>query len=201
MVFLTAVSGSQAIAAKPDKPNKEADLRAAMDKLWEDHVTWTRVFIISAVAGSPDKDAATKRLLQNQDDIGNAIKPFYGDAAGAKLTALLREHILIAADVVTAAKAGDKAKLDAANTRWHANADEIAAFLAKANPAWHLDDMKAMMKDHLDLTTAEAVARIHEDWNADVAAYDKVHDQILKMSKMLSDGIVQQFPRKFVPRC
>jgi hypothetical protein len=181
--------------------SKEIALRSAMDKLWEDHATWTRVFIISAVADLPDKDAATKRLLQNQVDLGNAIKPFYGDEAGTKLTALLKDHIIIAADVVSAAKAGDKAKLEASVVRWRSNADDISIFLAKANPAWKLDDMKAMMREHLDLTTAEATARIKEDWAGDVAAYDKVHEQMLKMSKMLSDGIIQQFPAKFTPRC
>ena len=96
---------------------KEAAFHDAMRKLWEDHITWTRVFIISAAADSPDKAAATERLLQNQVDIGNAIKPYYGDEAGEKLTALLKEHITTAAKVVAAAKANDKAKLDDASKR------------------------------------------------------------------------------------
>lgn len=180
------------------KGSKEAALNNAMRKLWEDHITWTRVFIISAVAGLPDKDAATQRLLQNQVDIGNAIKPFYGNAAGDQLTALLKDHIVIAADVVTAAKANDKPKLDDANKRWLANADQIAAFLSKANPKnWPETEMRTMMHDHLKLTTNEAVARIQGDWAADVKAYDAVHEQILHMADGLSTGIVKQFPDKF----
>ena len=115
-------------------PGKADDLRAAMRKLWEDHATWTRLFIVGALADLPDNAATTERLLQNQTDIGNAVKPFYGDAAGGMLTALLREHILIAADIVKAAKAGDTAKLESSKTRWVSNADEIAAFLSGANP-------------------------------------------------------------------
>src|SRR5215208_4684638 len=133
---LPAVARTKPAAPAPDKraPSKQAAFQDAMRKLWEDHITWTRVFIISAVAGLPDKDAATQRLLQNQVDIGNAIKPFYGNAADDQLTALLKDHIVIAADVVTAAKANDKPKLDDANKRWSDNADQIAAFLSKANP-------------------------------------------------------------------
>ena len=97
--------------------NKETAFQDAMRKLWEDHITWTRVFIISAAADLPDKSAATERLLQNQVDIGNGIKPYYGDAAGEKLTMLLKEHITTAAEVVAAAKANDKAKLDEPNRR------------------------------------------------------------------------------------
>ena len=167
-------------------------------KLWEDHVTWTRVYIIAALAGLPEADTAAGRLLQNQTDIGNAIKPFYGEQAGDQLTALLRDHILTAAELLAAAKAGDTAKFQDASARWYANADEIAAFLSSANPDnWPLADMQAMMKTHLDLTLAEASARLKSDWPGDVAAYDQVHDEILQMAGMLTDGIVAQFPDKF----
>ena len=169
-----------------------------MRKLWEDHVTWTRLFIVSAVADLPDKDPTTQRLLQNQVDIGNAIKPFYGDAAGDQLTTLLTEHIVTAAQLLTAAKSGDTAAFEEAKTRWYANADEIATFLNAANPEnWPLDEMKAMMRSHLDLTLSEASARLNGDWGADIAAYEQIHAQILEMADMLSTGIINQFPKEF----
>ena len=173
-------------------------LHDAMRRLWEDHIIWTRVFIISAAADLPDKAAATERLLQNQTDIGNAIKPYYGDAAGDKLTTLLKEHITTAAEIVTAAKAGDKAKQDDATKRWLANADQIADFLSNANPKnWPQEEMRKMMRDHLNLTTEEVVARLQKNWAADIAAFDKVHEQILHMADMLTAGIVKQHAEKF----
>jgi len=173
------------------------DLRTAMRTLWDDHVFWTRLYIVSALGDLPDKPATTERLLRNQTDIGNAVKPFYGDAAGTKLTALLKEHILIAADIVAAAKAGDTGKLEPAKARWSANADEIATFLSAANPSrWPAADMKSMMRDHLDLTTAELTARLQKDWSGDVAVFEKVRAQILRMADMLTDGIAAQFPDK-----
>ena len=193
-------SNSPATPTTPvvDTKNSQAAFQAAMRKLWEDHITWTRVFIISAAADLPDKGAATERLLQNQVDIGNAIKPYYGDAAGEKLTALLKEHITTAAEVVTAAKANDTAKMEDANRRWFANADAIAAFLSGANPKnWPAAEMKQMMHDHLNLTTNEVQARLKGNWAADIAAYDQVHGQILRMADMLSAGIIRQFPKKF----
>ena len=173
----------------------------AMRKLWEDHITWTRLFIVSAAteAGNlPDLGPTVDRLLANQTDIGDAIKPFYGDAAGDQLTALLREHILTAADLVAAAKAGDGDAVAAASVAWYANADEIATFLSEANPKhWPLEEMKAMMREHLDLTLQEAVARLQGRYADDIAAYEKVHVAILEMADMLSDGIVAQFPSGF----
>lgn len=182
----------------PAAPLRQADFRNDMRKLWEDHVTWTRVYIIDAAADLPSKSVTAQRLLRNQSDIGAAIKPFYGDAAGDKLTALLKDHILIAAEIIDAAKAGQTAKKDDAARRWGANADEIATFLSGANPSnWPAADMKKHMRDHLDLTTAEVVARLGKDWNGDIAAYDRVHEQILHMADMLSDGIIKQHRAKF----
>jgi hypothetical protein len=203
VVVATVLLATAAIAAGPviasDKiPLREVVFRSEMRRLWEDHITWTRLFIVSAVAGLPDTGPTAERLLQNQADIGNAIKPFYGEAAGDQLTALLRDHILIAADLVTAAKAGDTAAFEAAHARWYANADDIAAFLASANPHhWPQAEMAAMMREHLDLTLQEAGARLSGDWEADIAAYDAIHLQALQMADMLSDGIISQFPRAF----
>ena len=178
--------------------NKANALRADMRVLWEDHIVWTRLAIISLTAGTADTEATVARLLRNQTDIGSAVKPFYGKAAGNKLTAELRKHILIAADVVVAAKAGDRAKLADAQARWRANADDIAGVLASVNPRhWKLGAMKAEMHKHLALTTEEAVARIGGDWAGDVAAYDRVHRHILHMSDALADGLIKQFPKRF----
>jgi hypothetical protein len=169
----------------------------AMRKLWEDHIVWTRNVILCLADDLPGTDQAVARLLQNQDDIGNAIKPYYGEDAGKKLTDLLYSHIKIAAEVVKAARSGNKDALDDAGKRWYANADDISAFLSSANPAWGLADMKKMMYDHLKLTTDEAVARLQKNYPGDILAYDKVHGEILEMADMLSSGIVKQFPAKF----
>jgi hypothetical protein len=185
-------------AAAANARDNRAAFHDGMRQLWEDHIVWTRMFIVSAAADLPDLSVATDRLLRNQDDIGDAVKPFYGEAGGEQLSALLREHILGAAALLTAAKAGDSAGVEAASAAWYANADEIAAFLNEANPRqWDLTEMKAMMRDHLDLTLAEAVARLQGRYADDAAAYDQIHVQILHMADMLSDGIIAQFPSKF----
>ncbi|HEY8224278.1 MAG TPA: hypothetical protein VIG25_03300 [Pyrinomonadaceae bacterium] len=198
LVFAFGIPGFSRASIPEAEASKQSALHDAMRKLWEDHITWTRIFIISAAADLPDKQTATDRLLQNQVDMGNAIKPYYGEAAGNKLTTLLKEHITTAAEVVAAAKANDQAKLADANKRWFANADQIADFLSSANSKnWPQAEMRTMMHEHLDLSTQEAVARRHGDWAADVKAYDAVHQQILKMADGLTMGIVKQFPEKF----
>jgi hypothetical protein len=189
---------SMTVHSSPARSAKAFALRTDMRKLWEDHITWTRLAIISLESGTPDTDATVGRLLQNQTDIGNAVKPFYGQAAGNELTKQLRQHILIAAELIAAAKAGDQAKLADAQARWQQNADGIAALLHSVNPRyWKLPVMEAEMRMHLKLTTEEAVARLQGNWTADVAAYDKVHEHILHMSDLLANGLVKQFPARF----
>lgn len=184
--------GGQYASGSPDA----VALRTAMRDLWQDHVLWTRLVIVSTAADLPDLDATTQRLLRNQTDIGNAVKPYYGDAAGEKLTGLLRAHILGAAELLAAAKAGDEPRLDAAKKAWSANGDEVAAFLSGANPqSWPLADMQGMMRGHLDLTLAEAVDQLQGRYAQSVADYDRVTAEILQMSDMLSDGIVRQFAK------
>ncbi len=198
VIFAAGFSVYQPVyAAKKTKVNALA-FHDAMRKLWEDHITWTRLYIVSAAADLPDQNATAARLLQNQTDIGNAIKPFYGNAAGDKLTALLRDHILIAAQIINDVKAGNTTAFNTDKARWYDNADQIAVFLHNANPKnWPLDDMRAMMKSHLDLTLKEASDRLNGNYSGDIADYDQVHAEILQMADMLSTGIIKQFPGSF----
>ena|SRR5687768_14090185 len=199
-LLITAPVGLLAENGKKPSP---CDLKSDMRKLWEDHIIWTRNVIFNFIDDLPGTTEAVNRLLQNQVDIGNAIKPYYGTSAGNQLTALLRDHILIAANLLTALKNDNTAPFDdtpaftSAYTQWVANADAIAALLSSANPNWPLAEMTAMMHDHLNLTGAEAMARKTANYAADVTAFDNVHMQILEMADMLTEGIVKQFPNMF----
>jgi hypothetical protein len=193
-----AGGGKKGNGASLERTERSVAFREDMRELWEDHIVWTRAFIVSFAAGAEDQDEVAARLLANQDHIGDAIKPFYGEAAGDGLTALLKEHILGAVTLLQAAKAGDSAAFDAANVAWYANGSEIAQFLNRANPEnWPLDHTTHHMTMHLDLTLQEAANRLGGNFTADIADYDAVHQAILEMADFLSLGIIQQFPKQF----
>jgi hypothetical protein len=193
-----AHAAPEAKAAATAPTMSATDLRNGMRKLWSDHTTYTHSYIVSAVAGLPDLPVVTQRLLRNQDDIGSAIKPIYGDEAGKKLAALLRDHILIAADIVKAAKANDTKGVDAGQKKWRQNGNDMAAFLASANPQWKQAALADMLQKHLDFVTQQAVARIKMDWAADIKAYDAGYDHMMMFADMLSDGIIKQNPKKMI---
>ena len=197
-------TASPALAQAPQHHKADASpaviLRQDMRDLWTDHVIWTRAYVVAAVADQPDAQVAAARLLKNQEDIGAAVAAFYGKAAGDQLTALLKEHILIAVDLIKHAKSGDKTAFAATDAKWARNGDDIADFLSTANQNWPRAALRQMMKLHLSTTTDEVVARLTKNWDADVRAFDAVFDHILVMADALSEGIIRQFPEKFPPR-
>ena len=196
-------TATNTVYGEQNKKPSACDLKSDMQKLWEDHIIWTRNVIFNIIDDLPGTTEAVNRLLQNQVDIGNAIKPYYGASAGNQLTALLHDHITIAADLLTALKNdnappfGDTPAFTTAYAAWVTNADAIAALLSSVNPNWPLAEMKAMMHEHLDATGTEALARKNANYSADVTAFDNVHIQILTMADMLTEGIVKQFPNMF----
>jgi len=186
-----------AATTAPVNGEAAAALKRDMRKLWTDHVVWTRVYVMEAIADQPDAGAAANRLMKNQEDIGAAVAKFYGAPAGQQMTTLLKEHISIAVDLIKAAKASDKTGQKAADDRWQQNADQIATFLSGANPNLPKATVLDLMKTHLKTTTDEVVARLTKKWDDDVQAFDRVYEHILMMSDAISDGIVKQFPDKF----
>jgi hypothetical protein len=184
--------------AVPVHTSKATRFHDDMRKLWEDHITWTRLAIVSFAGGLPDFDQTAARLLRNQTDLGNAIKPYYGRKAGERLTALLKEHIAGAVELLKAAKAGDDTAFAAAKDGWYRNGRQIARFLSSANPRF-LPFARAdrLMRGHLDDTLDEAAHRLSGDFDADIRDYEHIHHHILRMADAISNGIIRQFPGRF----
>ena len=100
-------SGEHADAAASGVSEQRVALQDKMRRLWEDHITWTRLFIVSA--GPPTCPTRRPRhggCCENQEDIGDAIKPFYGRAPAAADGLCYREHITVAAALLAVRKGG-----------------------------------------------------------------------------------------------
>jgi len=197
----SAVVPAQANAGKKKEVDclspKMVQLMVEMQKVWIDHTIWTRSYIVSAMSNRPDQKDVLDRLLRNQEDTGNVFKPYYGEAAGNKLTDLLKEHILIAGKIVAAAKAGNQDDLKNLQKDWHRNADDIAKFLSAANPNWPFKTIQDMLYTHLQLITKIVIECLNGNWQADIAATDKNEIHMINFANMLTEGIIKQFPEKF----
>lgn len=168
-------------------------LRDDFRLLWEQHVYWTRMTIISIVYDLPDLETVTNRLLRNVTDFANIFEEFYGKQIAGEFARLLRDHLVIAAELVKAAKAGNNKAVADAKKRWYANADALSSFLSQINPNWPLEPMRAMWYEHLDLTMAEAVARLNRSYAKDIALFNKIEEQALVMADSFARGITAQF--------
>jgi hypothetical protein len=169
-----------------------------MRALWEAHGTWTERAIVDFVGGSSDTKLVIGRLLQNQTDIGNAVKPYYGAKGGDQLTALLKAHINAAVTLLEAAKSGDASATATAKAAFYTNGNQVAAFLHAANPShWSLHAMRTMMRIHLNQVVGLAVDQLQGNYAAAISLYNVYISHILNMADMLSTGIVQQFPAQF----
>jgi hypothetical protein len=198
---LNIIAGSASAHAKrQDHCISQSEVRFENEfrKLWIDHVLWTSNYITSATtAGAEDQQQVLARLLKNQEDLGNAIKPVYGEEAGNKLTALLKEHIVIAGDIVNAAKEGNNAKLVQLNKEWYRNADDISAFLSAANPNLKIGAVKELLYMHLKMVADDLTASLAKDWDARIVSIDDGVTHIILMADTISDAVVKQFPEKF----
>ena len=192
---LTVVLPGRTAEAKP-----KTDAQAFHDewrKLWEDHITWTRVVIMGILDELPGTNTYIGRLLQNYEDMEEALAPYYGEDAEV-LGDLIQDHLVIAAELLTAANTGDTAGFNDAKARWYANAHDIAVQMNAMNPEfWPLAETEQMWVEHLDATLAEATGNLTGDFAAEVAAYDLVHDLALEMADFISEGVMQQFPKNF----
>ncbi|TCN20497.1 glycosyltransferase [Mesobacillus foraminis] len=198
---LNMVAGTTSTYAKPRIEcisTSQVQFENEFRKLWIDHVLWTSNYITSATtAGAEDQKQVLNRLLRNQEDIGNAIKPVYGEKAGNKLTDLLKEHIVIAGKIVDGAKSGNETLVNQLNKEWYRNADEIAVFLSGANPYLKNEDLKNLLHMHLKLVANDLSASLAKDWDARIVSIDEGLTHIITMADTISEGVVKQFPDKF----
>jgi len=194
----TAAGHHQMTARAQSTTARELRLHDHMRKLWEQHVAWTRMAIVTFADGSAGFDATAQRLLRNQQDIGDAFARFYGNKLGHHLSSLLHDHITIAVEILQAAKAGDQVGVADASKRWYANSRDIADFISSLDRhVWPRAEMRSMMKTHLDQTLAEAVDELTGHYHAGVREYGAIERHILEMADSLSAGIVRQFPGRF----
>ena len=175
----------------------QSNLQRNMDLVWEQHIMWTRMLLISIAESLNDLEPTKARLLENPKDIANVFKTYYGNNIANTIQKLLTEHLVIGADLITALKNGNQKLADELNSKWYKNTDDMAVAFSSINPFYPREEIKQMLYNHLKLTTDEVSARLKGNYSADIRAYDFVQKEILEMSQFFVNGIVRQFPNLF----
>ena len=175
----------------------EVNFKSLHRIIWLEHVNWTRLTIISIVNSLQDIEFVQDRLLRNAIHMGNFIRPYYGDRIANQYTALIKEHLVLAAELVTAAVKGDSKTAEEKEKAWYKNADEIASFWNSINPYLSKEEIKKMFNTHLALTKQEAVSIIQKNYKESIEVFDKIEFQAIEMADMISDAIIRQFQHCF----
>jgi len=170
------------------------DLMDYFHMLWGQHVMWTRMVMLGIIFDLPDLQFTTERLLRNAQDFAEGLRIYYGNDAAQAFENLFRNHITLAADFVTAAKANDENRMDETWQRWTDNANQIAEFLGSINPNWSVDDWNAMLMEHLQLLADNAMLMLEQNYQASIEGFDDIYNQAMEMADMMAEGIANQFP-------
>lgn len=180
-------------------PNKNMlDLNNEMRRLWIEHIVWTKFAVSAILSDAPDTKLIVQRLLQNPSDFEKLFAEYYGFNVAKRFNELLTEHLLIAAEIVKAAKKGDTASVDMLNTKWYKNADDIADFLSSINEYWDRRDVQRMMYKHLDLLKSNVMNMIENRYEESIKTFDQIQKQALQMADTYTEGIIKKFPNKFM---
>ena len=175
----------------------QVELIRQMNLVWEQHIMWTRMLLISIAEDLKDLEATQTRLLRNPKDIADVFRRFYGNAVANRIQQLLTEHLVIGKELIVALKNKNQEEATKLNTKWYQNADEMAEAFSSINPFYPKEEIRNMLYEHLRLTTNEVNYRLQGNYVEDINSYDMVQKEILKMSQFFVNGIVKQFPNLF----
>jgi hypothetical protein len=211
---------SPGVRLEPPVREGSGESKPSMRQLWSDQVVFTRQYVIAAVAGRPvsevltkllgqsvapiatapgvhelvpqfsDGDAAAVGLLTTMEATGEALEPYFGEDSANELTSLLRRHVLIAVELLSAARSGNIESFKQEDERWIASANEIAGFLSSLNQAWPREVLEQHLQLLLQLTKDEAVARVAGNPRVDLRTYDAIHEEAMVIADLMEEGLV-----------
>lgn len=164
---------------------------------WKQSSKWRFLFNRSLAFHLPDLDATTARLLRNATHMGNLLVPFYGNTIADMFSNLLTNHLVIAAEIVNAEKAGNQTTVADAKRRSYANDAEISKLLSPINPSILEKEFRAMFFEHLALTIREAILILQGNYEASIAVFDKIEAEALKMADTITIAIAKHLFRRF----
>jgi len=162
------------------------DMRLA----WLNHVYWTRMYLMSAVADNADQQAVEERLLETADEITDVFARYLPIATTRQLRNLLTEHIEIGGQIIQALKAKNMTDYDALVQEWYRNANQMAALFANYNPYFESRETRNMLLNHLDLTREEIEHQVNGEYEQSIDVFRDVEQQALAMADYFARGLL-----------
>lgn len=166
--------------------------------LWSEHMQWTYTVVDYFFHNPEGLGPQVNRLLQNQQDIGDAMGEHFGNQHGDDIADLLTTHILDAVPVLTAAQEGDDEALAESLDIWYENAQDVGDKFAEMNPEfWGQNELRDVWKTHITQTVTYSVDLLMDDFDQSIIDYQTALNHMINFSDILTQGIADRFPEKF----
>lgn len=179
-----------------EDPKAMNDFLADSRYVWDEHVFYTRNAIISILENLADAEYVTNRLIENQNNIGNLMRPYYSADVVDEYVSLLKDHIALVAEFAKAVR--DKKDIMPIQSQMQSNSAAIVSFLNTADPnRWSTTVVNNLWSKHMDYTAQQVMSRVNKEWLTDIAAADENHKVITEFADLFGNGIVFQNLEKF----
>ena len=176
---------------RPEQRELNNDMRQA----WSQHNFWGNMFLVSLFHTLENLDAVKMRLEQSPEDIAAVFQSFYASPTVTQIRNLLAEHVRLAGEMANAMKNGNMERSTQLETQLNQNADQMARLLANANSNYDYEELRRMMRNHLNLMQDTMTSELSGDHNEAVRLMGENEDQLMDMADVLTEGLVQQFYR------
>lgn len=156
--------------------------------LWRDFVMWSRIYLISRLAGIGTPNEVFYRIYRIPNGFGNVLRLIFGDEIAEKYIHLLSQTIIIFSELIEAQLIGNVELVTEKVRQLYMNADERAKFLATINPYWEEVQWKSLMYTFYQYSFDEIISiQTNDARNIDI--FDRLLQHANTMGDYFSQGV------------
>jgi hypothetical protein len=193
----TLVAEEEVALGIRDYEARRIAIHVQLQRLLADQVAWNRAMTVSVLAKLDDTDATAARLRESQTRFADTLAGWHGPAARLQILDLLGNELRMGVKWTYTLRDGKpdenlhKARL--------MNAAAIATLIGRLSPSLNLVEVRDLWVGMVDEQSALAEARMVQDWDAEMAAYDQASIFAQKLAARLAAALIVQFPNWFGP--
>jgi hypothetical protein len=171
----------------------QMNLINTLRKFWLELPMWRRAYLVSYASNFGDVEMVGNKLYQMPTDIGDVLEVFFGDTIARKIEGMLREQIVIGAEILRSEKTGDTKAINESTARLYQNADQMAAYFAQINPNWDETVWKNLLYDYYKTTILEMVTILAGKYAESITLYESMENQALNLADYMAKGMIPYF--------
>lgn len=188
--------GSSLIICKPEavrEPQMEdTGLNQTLRSLWEQLSYWLRMYLVSVSGDMSDGEEVRNRLQQIPEQMERVFAQYYPPEIAAELRQSLEQFVNGLTTLAGLVKNGSAEETDRKEMELEQEADRLAELFSNVNINYDADQLKEALGEYLLQTKREIVARLSGEFAEDIATFDEVERQALRIADYLASGIREQ---------